>query len=130
GLTCGAIAPSSVTGSGTATVSCSATVANNYVLTVTGTSGSLTHSATATFTVVDFTLTATSPSGTVGASITSTITITGQNGFATAVALTDTVPTGLTCGTITPSTISASGTATLSCSSTSATSFTVTITGT
>jgi hypothetical protein len=37
-LTCGTITPSSITGSGTATLSCSSTVAGNYTVTITGTS--------------------------------------------------------------------------------------------
>src|SRR2546429_9210941 len=44
GLTCGAIFPSNITGSGIATVPCNASIAANYTLALTGTSGSLNHS--------------------------------------------------------------------------------------
>ncbi len=130
GLNCGSISPSSVTASGSATVSCSATVAGSYVLTITGTSGSLTHSTSATFAFAGFTVTATSPSGNVGSSITSTITVLAVNGFSGTVTLTDTLPSGLTCGAISPSSLTGFGSATLSCSSTSTTSYSVTIKGT
>ncbi len=130
GLTCGSISPSSVTGSGSATVSCSGTLAGSYVLTITGTSGSLIHSTSATFAFAGFTVTATSPSGNVGSSITSTITVLAVNGFSGTVSLTDTLASGLTCGAISPSSITGSGTATLSCSSTSTTNYSVTIRGT
>src|SRR5207248_7213492 len=133
GLTCGAITPGTVTGSGTATVSCSATVAGTYTLTITGTSTSpsLTHSTTATFNFRDFTIATSSPAAVnAGQSAVSTITITAVNGFAGVVTLTDTVPAGLTCGAITPGTVTGSGTATVSCSSTTAGTFSLTVTGT
>src|SRR5206468_607608 len=131
GLTCGAITPGTVTGSGTATVSCSSTTAGTFTLTVTGTSGSLVHTATATFIFRDFTIAASSPAAVnAGQSAVSTITITAVNGFAGVVTLTDTVPAGLTCGAITPGTVTGSGTATVSCSSTTAGTFTLTVTGT
>src|SRR5438132_3045957 len=130
-LSCGAITPASVTNSGTATVACSSTVAGTYTLTITGTSGTLSHSTTATFTVRDFSVSATSPPAvTASRSATSTITITALNGFTGTVTLTDAVPTGLTCGAITPSSVTNSGTATVSCSSTVAATYTLTITGT
>src|SRR5207244_8419850 len=65
----------------------------------------------------DFTISATSPSAVnTGQSASSTITIAGQNGFTGTVTLTATVPSGLSCGTITPSSVTGSGTATISCS--------------
>ncbi len=130
GLTCGAITPNTITTSGTATVSCSSTTAANYTLTITGTSGSLTHNAAATFRFQNFTITATSPTGVVGSSVNSTITIQSVNGFAGTVSLTDTVPSGLTCGSITPSNLTGTGTATIACSATVAGNYTLTITGT
>src|SRR3989454_941385 len=127
GLTCGAITPGSVTGSGTATVSCSATVAGTYALTVTGTSSSLVHTTTATFNFKDFTIAATSPAAVnAGQSATSTITVTAVNGFTGVVTLTDIVPAGLTCGAITPGTVTNSGTATVSCNATVAGSYVLT----
>ena|GEM_PF-1317308 len=130
-LTCGSITPGSITGSGTATVSCNATVAGNYTLTVTGASASLIHSATALFQFRDFTIAATSPAPiSTGSSASSTITLTAVNHFAGSVSLSDTIPTGLTCGTITPSSITGSGTATISCNATVAGNYTLTMIGT
>ncbi|TMI14252.1 hypothetical protein E6H35_04785, partial [Candidatus Bathyarchaeota archaeon] len=133
GLTCGSISPISLTmttSPQTATVSCGASVAGNYTLTITGTSGTLNHSTTTTFTVTDFTITGSSPAAIdAGKSATSIITVAGLNGFAGNVSLSDNVPVGLTCGIITPPAVTGSGTATLSCSSTSASTYPVTITG-
>jgi YVTN family beta-propeller protein len=50
GLTCLSIAPGSIDGSGTATLSCSSTIANTYRITITATSDTLISSTTATFT--------------------------------------------------------------------------------
>src|SRR2546426_2111468 len=131
GLTCGAISPSSVIGSGTATLSCSSNTAGRYTTIVTGTSNSLIHSTNATFNFVNFTITASSPTPVnAGQSPTSTITITALNSFAGIVALTDTIPSGLTCGAITPTSIAGSGTATVTCSATIAANYTLTLTGT
>jgi PKD repeat protein len=133
GLTCGAISPTTLAGSGTATVSCSATAGGTYTLTVIGTSGSLTHSATTTFAVnqADFTVTASAPAAVnAGQSSTTTITITALNGFTGTVSLTDTAPIGLSCGSISSTSIAGSGTATISCTATNAGSYSLTITGT
>src|SRR5436309_1837122 len=130
GLVCGSITPGTVTGSGTATVSCSASVAGNYTLTITGTSGSLVHTATPIFHVQDFGIIASSPAPVnAGSSAGSTITISSINHFAGLVNLTNTVPSGLTCGTITPNSVTGSGTATVSCNATVAGNYTLTITG-
>src|SRR5436189_3657544 len=128
GLTCSAISPNNITGSGTATVSCNATIAANYTLTLTGTSGSLTHSATAMFRFSDFSIAANPTSMTVnaGTPATSTIQITGLNGFAGVVTLT----TNSTWCTLTPGSITGSGNANLSCTQSVAGIYTVTITGT
>ena len=131
GLTCGTITPNSVTGSGTATVSCNATVAGNYTLTITGANGSLTHSATILLQFQDFTITATPlVAANVGASSTSTLTLSALNHFSGTVTLTDTVPSGLTCGTIVPASVTGSGSATISCSASLANNYTLTMTGT
>ncbi len=137
GLTCDPFVPPSVTGSGTTVLSCSSATAGDYPVTVTGTSGSLTHSATTTFSftsVPDFSITASSPSlVNIGDPASSTVTLIDLNGFAGDVALSDTpLPTGLTCGLIAPSivTIPPQATATLSCSATATGSYAVTITGT
>src|SRR5207247_2211015 len=130
GLVCGSITPGTVTGSGTATVSCSASVAGNYTLTITGTSGSLVHTATPIFQVQDFGIIASSPAPVnAGSSAGSTITISSINHFAGLVNLTNTVPSGLTCGTISPNSVTGSGTATVSCNATVAGNYTLTITG-
>src|SRR6266487_2758917 len=128
GLRCGAITPSQVTGSGTATVSCSSPRAGTYALNVTGTSGPLIHSAFAVFRFKDFILTSSPPPPVdVGTSANSTINILGLNGFSGTVLFADTVPNGLTCGAISPNNITANGNATLSCNSKAQSVYSVTI---
>src|SRR3989454_5978794 len=66
----------------------------------------------------NFAISASSPGAVnVGQATNSIITVTSVNGFSGIVALTDTVPGGLTCSAISPSSVIGSGTATLSCSS-------------
>src|SRR6266480_137006 len=171
GLTCGSISPGSITGSGTASISCNASTAANYTLIITGTSGSLVHTTNVLFQFRDFTITATTatvnvnssgtsiitiaavnkfagvvtladsiPAGLVCGSITpgpvnagsstgSTITISAINHFAGIVNLTDTVPSGLTCEALTPTSLTGSGTATVSCAATVAGNYTLTLSG-
>ena len=79
----------------------------------------------------DFTLTATNPpAANVGATAITILTISSVNSFSGTVSLTDTVPTGLSCGTINPSTVTSSGGSAVSCSGSYAGAFPVTITGT
>jgi len=67
----------------------------------------------------DFAVSASNPASvTSGTLATSTITITAIKGFSEMVALTDTVPSGLTCNPIDPGTLPGHGTTSLSCSST------------
>jgi len=128
GLDCGALTTTDLAGSGSVTVSCNSPTAGTYTLNVTGTSGPLIHSASAMFRFKDFILTTSHPPLVdVGASTNSTITIVGLNGFSGTVLLADTVPNGLTCGPITPSSITANGNATLSCNSTAQSVYSVTI---
>ncbi len=132
-LTC-TLTPSSIVlgASQTSTLSCGGS-AGVYDVTVTGTSGSISHSAIVTYTVTDFTISAslttvTTTAGTIG---TSTITVAPVNGFAGTVALTSQIsPAGLTCA-LSPTSIvlGASQTSTLSCSGAKST-YTVTVTGT
>jgi uncharacterized membrane protein len=128
--------PVSLSNGGTATVSLStqsstSTPVGVYTITVTATSGSLTHQTSLTLTIQDFSIVASSPSAViVGSSVGSTITVTALNGFNGPVSLTDTVPAGLTCGALIPSTVTGSGTASFPCSATVAGTYTVTITGT
>src|SRR5205807_16234 len=107
------VSPTSVTGSGSSTLSCTFTSTGAKHVSVTGTSGSLSHSVTVTFNVQDFTITASPTSVTVnaGAAGTSAITVTGLSGFAGIVAVT----TNSTSCTISPTSVTGSGSATLSC---------------
>src|SRR2546428_1380774 len=103
-------------------------------VTITGTGGGHTHSAAVIVHVGDFSISATSPSGTAGSSIASTVTLTSSQNFVGSVALSDTpLPAGLTCSafTVTPVSLTSNGTGTssLSCNSTSAGMFPVTIAG-
>src|SRR2546430_7902123 len=133
GLSCGTITPSQVTGSGTATISCSSLIASTYTLAITGANASLAHSTIANFNFKqqDFTITATSPGGVYTTkSATATISVSSANGFNGTVALADTVPAGLDCGALTTTDLSGSGSATVSCNSPTAGTYTLNVTGT
>jgi len=133
-LDCQPFNPSTITGSGTSSLSCTSTTAGSYPVTITGTNGSLTETATATFTFTmppDFSLDATpSASFASGSTGTSTITISSQNGFDNYVTLSAQVsPTsGLTVS-FNPATLYP-GQSTATFSSTTAGSYTVSIKGT
>jgi hypothetical protein len=130
GLSCGPITPTNLTGSGSATVSCSANSAGNYTLTVTGTSTNLVHTTTSTFTFQDYTITASSPTeANVQNFVSSTITIAYLNGFSGTLNLTGIAPSGLTCGAIIPRSVTSPGTANVSCSSMTAGNYTLIIMG-
>ena len=122
------ISPTSVMGSGNSTLSCNFASEGVTNVAVTSTNSSLSHSATVTYTVQDFSLVASPTNVTVnaGTPATSTIQITGLNGFAGVVTLT----TNSTWCTLTPGTITGSGNANLSCTQSVAGTYTVTITGT
>ncbi|MBI3825940.1 MAG: S8 family serine peptidase [Candidatus Rokubacteria bacterium] len=129
GLPSGATAsfvPPSVTGAGTATLTVATTASTPVgasTITVTGVSGSLSHSAGVTLTVLapsaDLTITKTASAAAVslGSSVTYTI-IAGNNGptGATNVKVMDSLPAGLSFVSATPSQGSCSGTTTVTCS--------------
>ena len=133
GLSC-SLSPTAIilTTAVNATLSCVDQV-GTYTVTVTGTSGSLSHSALVIYTVQDFTMAGSSPlvinAGIPGATV---ITLSSINNFRGSVTLTTAVTptTGLTCG-LSPSTVTLVSTATsnLSCTG-SAGVYTVTVTGT
>src|SRR5438034_780868 len=127
------LGPSTVTGgSGTSTLSCTFTTTGSVTVTVTGTSGGMSHTATVDFTVAgapDFTLSAnpTTVSVTIGTAGTSMITISPVNGFTGNVALASDNNACI----LTPATVTGgSGTSTLSCTFGAAGTVTVTVTGT
>lgn len=120
----------------TATVSVATSVpAGAYTATFTGKSGSLIRTGTLTINVIsDFGVSATSPIAlNVGSSASVTITVAGANGFTGTVNLSDTVPAGLTCNPLSPTSVAltsttTSGTSTLTCSSTTPGTYNVVIT--
>ncbi len=125
GLTASLSASSiSTSGSSTLTVAAASTVApGTYSVTVTSTSGSLTHTFTVSIQVTppaDFNLTAAPKSLTVaqGASGTSTLTVAPLNNFTGLVSFTTSnVPSGVT-ATVSPTSVTGSGAATLSIAAT------------
>jgi len=136
--------PASVTppsnGSATSILAVNAGTAtpNTYMLTITGNSGSLSHSTNVTLVVnggasPDFSISATSLTLTQGASGNSTVTVTSLNGFNNSVSLTvSNCPANTTCS-LQPVSVTPTANSTLTVSTTASTStgtFTLTVTGT
>ena len=130
GVLCTAINPGSVTGSGSAAVSCASNIAGNYTLTFTGTNSALLHSATVVLSVQDYAITADLTSVKINArsSGSSIITITPLNHFSETVSFSVSGTTGLNPAINPTSLIGGSGTATLTFSSNTAGNYNATIT--
>src|SRR5256712_7522162 len=122
-------------GSGSAILTVYGTSSGNYTVTITATSGPLRHIIVISVNVVDFQISAgpvTPASLNIGSRGNATITVTRVNGFTGIVALSISAPPGVTCSlsstrlTLPPSPV----TSILSCSSSTANDYTVTVTGT
>ena len=132
-LSCSFSSTSITGGSGTSALSCQGSPAGNYLATVNGTSGGLSHSATVKYQAQDFTVTAnpSSVSTSVGVSGISTITVASLNGFTGAVSLAVTTnSTSLSCSLSPSSIVGGSGTSTLSCNGSLPGGYVATVTGT
>ncbi|OLE71726.1 hypothetical protein AUF78_00790 [archaeon 13_1_20CM_2_51_12] len=134
GLTCTlSVANITLGSSQTSTLSCGG-AGGTYNVTVTGTSGTVSHSARLAYTLQDFTISAspTSLSGSNGASLTSLITISPVGGFTGTVTLTVIVSpsNGLSCILSTTMITAGSGTSMLSCTPSTSGTFMITVSGT
>lgn len=130
-----ASATSAAPGYPSATFTVSGSTAGTYTVTVTGRSGTLTHTTTVQVTVTapaapDFTMTANPTTVTSSPSIagTSTISLAALNGWNTAVGLTVSAPAGIT-ATISPTSVAVPGSATLTLNGATPGTYTVTVTG-
>jgi len=100
GIACGTLTPNSLTGSGTATLSCIANSFGNYTLSITGVSSPLSHTSSSMIQVTDFSITV-SPTtivSPIGTNATSIITLTSLNGFSGSISLNATVLNAVTSG--------------------------------
>ena len=127
------VSPTRLTGTGSATLSCTFSSASTFHVIVTGTNDTLSHSVTVTFTVQGFSIAAnpTIVPASVGAQGVSTITVSSLNGFTRTVGLAVTMnSTNLSCNLTTTSLPSGSGSSTLSCSAGVGGNYNATVTGT
>jgi hypothetical protein len=132
-LSCSLSSTTITGGSGSSNLSCTGSLAGNYLATVTGTSGALSHSTTVTYHLQDFkeTTSPTTVSVTVNTAGISSISITPVNGFSASVTLAATTnSTSLVCTLSTTTITGGSGTSTLSCKSSVAGNYLATVTGT
>jgi len=128
GLPAGASAtftPASVTASGIATLAIATTTGvtptGNFLLTITGTDGVLTHTADVALSITDFALAATPASETIvkGNTATYTATVTAINGYTGTVSLSLAGLPPFSTATFTPASLTGSGTSTLTIATTS-----------
>jgi hypothetical protein len=122
-----------VLGSGTATALFSASAPGDYTVTISGMSKSLSHTITLVVSVTlvgppDFEISVSSGSINLEAGHPSMtrIMVSPSNGFASAVTLVVEAPVGISCN-LSPTSIQSAGTSTLTCNSTTAGEYTVTI---
>src|SRR5881296_3211490 len=129
--------PSNISGSLTSTCTFASSTPGSYIVTATGTNGSLVHTASISVTVTtpaspDFTITATpnAVSFVSGQSASSTISLQSTGGFNGAVALTAASSPSGVAASCAPSSISGSQTSTCTLGGSTPGSYTVTVTGT
>ena len=131
-LTCTLSSSSIPGGSGTSTLSCNGSPTGNYLATITGTSGTLSHSANVTYHVQDFAISASPASVTVNVNVagSSTITIAPLNAFSGTITLAvSTNSTSLSCNLSPTSIPNGSGSSSLSCTGQSAGNYLAIVTG-